>query len=60
MFCICIDGYKMYQGNDYDKIYDALSKLKYKKFFIFQMKSIKMCDNPHFVQNYSSKIARGI
>ena len=31
MFCICIDVYKLYDGNDYDEIYKALSTLKNKK-----------------------------
>ena len=28
IFCICIEVYKIYEGNDFDKIYEALSKLK--------------------------------
>ena len=31
IFCICIDVYKIYEGNDYDKIYEVLSTLKNKK-----------------------------
>ena len=31
IFCICIDVYKMYEGNIYDKIYEVLSTLKNKK-----------------------------
>ena len=27
-FCICVDVYKIYEGNDYDKIYEVLSILK--------------------------------
>ena len=27
-FCICIDVYKIYEGNDYDKICEVLSTLK--------------------------------
>ena len=30
-FCICIDVYKIYEGDDYDKIYEVLSTLKNKK-----------------------------
>ena len=29
-FCICIDVYKIYQDNDYDRIYEVLSQLKKK------------------------------
>ena len=32
LFCICADVYKIYEGNDYDKIYKALSELKTKQY----------------------------
>ena len=28
IFCICVDVYRLYEGNDYDKIYEVLSTLK--------------------------------
>ena len=31
VFSICIDVYKTYEGNDYDKIYEVLSALKKEK-----------------------------
>ena len=31
IFCICIDLYKIYEGNNYDEIYKILSTLKNKK-----------------------------
>ena len=31
IFSICVDVYKIYEGDDYDKIYEALSTLKKKK-----------------------------
>ena len=31
IFSICVDLYKIYEGNDYDEIYKILSTLKYKK-----------------------------
>ena len=31
IFCICIDVYKNYEGNDYDKIFKVLSTLKNKE-----------------------------
>ena len=31
MFCICIDLYKICEGDDYDEIYKVLSTLKNKK-----------------------------
>ena len=30
-FCICVDVYKTYEVDDYDKIYEVLSTLKNKK-----------------------------
>ena len=30
-FCTCVDVYKKYEGNDYDKTYEALSTFKNKK-----------------------------
>ena len=30
IFCICVDVYKIYEGNDYDKIFEDLSTLKNK------------------------------
>ena len=30
IFCICIDVYKIYEGDDYDEIYKVLSILKNK------------------------------
>ena len=29
-FCICVDVYKIYEGNEYGEIYKVLSTLKYK------------------------------
>ena len=31
VFCICIDAYKIYEGNDFDKTYEVLSTLKNRK-----------------------------
>ena len=31
IICICVDVYKIYEGNDYDTIYENLSTLKKKK-----------------------------
>ena len=31
IFCICVDVYKLYEGNDFDKKYEVLSTLKNKK-----------------------------
>ena len=31
IFSICVDVYKIYEGDDYDKIYEVLSTLKNKK-----------------------------
>ena len=31
IFSICVDVYKFYEGDDYDKMYEALSVIKNKK-----------------------------
>ena len=31
MFCICVDVYGIYEGSDYNKIYEVLSTLKNRK-----------------------------
>ena len=31
IFCICVDVNKIYESNDYDKIYEIVSILKFKK-----------------------------
>ena len=63
IFCICIDVYKNYAGDDYDKIYEVLSTLKNKKLKInYNLIEIykNMSENPDFEQNYWSRTARGI
>ena len=63
IFCICIDLYKIYDGNNYDKINKVLSTLKNKKLKI-NNKLIEiykdMLKNPDFEQNYWSETATGI
>ena len=63
IFCICIDVYKIYEGNDYDRIYEVLLILKNKKLKI-NITLIEiykdMLLNPNFEQNYWSRIAVGI
>ena len=63
MFSICIDVYKIYEGNDYDKIYKVLSTLKNKKLKINNtiIEIYKdMLKNPDFEQNYCSRTSTGI
>ena len=63
IFCICIDVYKIYEGNDYDEIYKILSILKNKKLKInnIVIEIYKdMLLNSNFEQNYWSKTAKGI
>ena len=63
IFCICIDVYKIYEGDDYDGIYKILSTLKNKKLKI-NNSLIEiyndMIKNPDFEQNYWSRTAIGI
>ena len=55
--------YKIYEGNDFDKIYGALSLLKNKKWkinIILIEKYIDMNENPDFEQYNSSRTASGV
>ena len=63
IFCICIDVYKIYEGDDYDEIYKVLSTLKNKKLKINNTlieiyKDLLL--NPNFEQNKYSLTSKGI
>ena len=63
IFCICVDVYSIYDGNDYDEIYKVLSTLKNKKLKINNIlieKSKDMIINPNFEQDYWSRTAVGV
>ena len=63
IFCICIDLYKIYEGDDFDEIYKVLSTLKNKKLKINNtlMEIYKdMLKNPDFEQNKYSLTSKGI
>ena len=63
IFCICIDVYKIYEGDDYDGIYKVLSTLKNKKLKINNTlieKYKNMLENSDFEKNYWSRTAKGI
>ena len=63
IFCICIDVYKIYEGDDYNEIFKVLSALKNKKLKINNIlieKCKDMIRNPDFEQNYWSRTAKGI
>ena len=63
IFCICIDVYKIYEGNNYDEIYKILSTLKNKKLKINNtlIEIYKdMIKNPNFEQNKFSLTSKGI
>ena len=63
IFSICVDVYKIYEGDDYDEIYKVLSTLKNKK---LKKNSIlieiykDMLNNPNFEQNKYSLTSKGI
>ena len=62
-FCVCIDVYKIYEGDDYYKTYEVLSTLKNKKLKINNSlieKYKNMLENSDFEQNYWSRTATGI
>ena len=55
--------YKIYEGDDYNKIYEVLSTLKNKnskKNNILIEKYKDMLENPDFEQDYWSRTAEGI
>ena len=63
IFSICVDLYKIYEGDNYDEIYKVLSTLKNKKLKINNtLIEIyrDMLKNPDFEQNCWSKTANGI
>ena len=62
-FCICIDVYKIYEGDDYDEIYKVLSILKNQKLKINNTlieKYKNTLENPNFEQIYWSRTSTGI
>ena len=63
IFSICVDLYKRYEGDDYDKIYEVLTTLKNKKSKIINIlieKYKDMLENPNFEQNRYSITSTGI
>ena len=62
-FSICVDLYKLYEGDDYDKIYEVLSTMKNKKLKINNIlieKYKDMLRNRNFEQNKYSITSTGI
>ena len=63
IFSICVDLYKIYEGDDYDEIFKILSILKNKKIKISNTLIeiyIDMLKNPNFEQNKYSITSTGI
>ena len=63
IFSICVDLYKIYEGDNYDEIYKVLSTLKNKKLKINKtlIEIYKdMLKNPNFEQNKYSITSTGI
>ena len=63
IFSICVDLYKIYEGDDYDEIYKVLSALKNKKLKINNtlIEIYKdLLENPNFEENYWSRTAQGV
>ena len=61
--CICVDIDKIYEGDDYEKIYEVLSTLKNIHFKINNIlleKYNDMLGNPNFEQNFFSTTAKGV
>ena len=63
IFSICVDLYKIYEGDDFDEIYKLLSTIKNKKLKInntlFEIYK-DMLENPNFEQNKYSITSTGI
>ena len=63
IFSICVDLYKIYEGDDYDEIFKILPTLKNKKLKINNtlIEIYKdLLKNPNFEQNYWSRTAKSI
>ena len=63
IFSICVYLYKIYNGDEYDKIFEVLSTLKNKKLKINTIlieKYKDMLENPNFEQNKYSITSTGI
>ena len=63
MFSICVDVYKIYEGDEYDQIYEVLSTLKNKKLKVNNtiIEIYKdMLKNLNFEQNKFSLTSSGI
>ena len=63
IFSICLDVYKIYEGDEYDKIYEVLSTLRNKKLKINNIlieKYKNMTEKPDFEQNHYSITSTGI
>ena len=63
IFCICVDLYKIYDGDDYNELYKVLSTLKNKKLKINNtlIEIYKdMLLNPNFEQNKYSLTSTGL
>ena len=62
IFRLCVEVYQIYQGNNFDKIYDVLSTLRNKKLKnnIFTEKYRDKILNPDFEQNHYFRTAAGV
>ena len=63
IFCICVDVYKIYEGDNYNEIYKVLSTLKNKKLKINNTLTEiynDMLKNPNFEQNKYSLTSTGV
>ena len=62
-FSLCVDVYKIYEGDDFDKIYEVFSTLKNKKLKtndILIEKFENLLENSDFEQDHWSRAAEGI
>ena len=62
LFCIRVDVYKIYEDNEYDKLYEVLYTLKNKKLKINNIlieKYKNIIENTDFEQDYWSRTAIG-
>ena len=63
IFSICVDVFKTYDDNEYNKTFEVLSTLKKKKLKLNNIlieKNKDMLENPDFEQDYWSRTAKSI
>ena len=56
MFCICVDVYNFYEGDDFDKIHEVISTLKNKRLKLQQLKGKTKLKFHQILSNYYDEL----